>query len=115
MNLNSILAARGEEPVKNGDIYWVMTTQGPMPWLNYEGKLGDYTPIGTGGAMGSQDAMGGPSTDADDPSIPEDDNENNDNTGNVNDGSEGADNATSTEGKQPDNKKWNPTLRGGFR
>ena len=80
MNLNSILAARGEEPVKNGDIYWVMTTNGPMPWLNYEGKLGDYTPISTGGSLGSQDAASGPSVDAEDPSIPEDDNESSSNT-----------------------------------
>lgn len=80
MNLNSILAARGEEPVKNGDIYWVMTTQGPMPWLNYEGKLGDYTPISTGGAMGSQDPASGPSVDAEDPSIPEDNDESSSNT-----------------------------------
>lgn len=72
MTLNQVLIARGEEPInKGGDAYWVMTTQGPMPWLNYNGELGDYTPISTGGAMGSQDAASGPEVDAEDPGIPE--------------------------------------------
>lgn len=73
MTLNQILAARGEEPVQNGgDTFWVMTTNGPMPWLSYDGKIGDFTPISTGGAMGSQDASGGPDIDADDPGAPSD-------------------------------------------
>jgi len=80
ISLNQVLASRGEEPVPGGDAYWVMTTQGPMPWLNYKGELGDYTPISTGGAMGSQDASGGPSQDAEDPGIPEDDDEGSSNT-----------------------------------
>lgn len=80
ISLNQVLAARGEEPVKGGDAYWVMTTQGPMPWLNYNGELGDFTPISTGGAMGSQDPASGPEVDAEDPGIPEDNDDSEENT-----------------------------------
>lgn len=80
LTLNSVLAARGELPVPGGDAYWVMTKEGPMPWLNYKGELGDYTPISTGGSLGSQDAASGPSADAEDPSIPEDNDDSEENT-----------------------------------
>jgi hypothetical protein len=67
MTLNQVLAARGEEPVKGGDTFYVMTASGPMPWLSYDGELGDYTPISTGGALGSQDPAGGPDQDTEEP------------------------------------------------
>ena len=38
MTLNEIRAFRGEDPIPEGNTYWVMTTNGPMPWLNYTGK-----------------------------------------------------------------------------
>lgn len=38
--LNQILSARGEEPVKGGDTYF--TTSTVMPWLSYDGELGDF-------------------------------------------------------------------------
>jgi hypothetical protein len=67
ITLNQVLAARGEEPVKNGgDTFYVMTKDGPMPWLSYDGKVGDFAPISTGGALGSQDPSGGPELDSDD-------------------------------------------------
>lgn len=69
LTLNQVLAARGEEPVKGGDTFWLVTATGAVPWLSYDGETGDFTPISTGGAMGSQDASGGPSTDSDDPEM----------------------------------------------
>lgn len=62
--LNQILMLRGEEPVKGGNTFWVMTTNGPMPWLSYDGEYGDYTvPVQSGGETGAQDAAGGPAAD----------------------------------------------------
>lgn len=72
MTLNQILAARGEESVPGGNTFWTKTAMGAVPWLSYDGELGDYTPISTGGALGSQDPAGGPDSDADDPGLEED-------------------------------------------
>jgi hypothetical protein len=69
--LNQILAARGEEGVKGGDIFWLKTATGAVPWVGYDNELGDFTPISTGGSLGSQDAAGGPSADNDDPGFDE--------------------------------------------
>lgn len=63
MTLNMVLAMWGEEPVKGGNTFWAPTTNGPMPWLSYDGETGDYTPSSTAGSRGSQDALGGPSAD----------------------------------------------------
>ena len=67
MTLNQVLMARGEEPVKGGNTFWVDSKQGPIPWLSYDGDTGDYTPLATGGALGSQDPAGGIDDMADDP------------------------------------------------
>lgn len=63
--LNQVLMLRGEETVEGGNTFWVMTTNGPMPWLSYDKKNGDHldSSLATGGAVGSQDAAGGPTTD----------------------------------------------------
>ena len=62
--LNQILMMRGEEPVDGGNTYWVMTKDGPMPWLSYDGEYGDWTSsTTTGGELGAQDAGGGISSD----------------------------------------------------
>lgn len=71
VSLNQVLAARGEEPVKGGDIFWIKTATGAVPWVGYDNELGDFAPISTGGSFGSQDAAGGPSMDASDPSTDE--------------------------------------------
>lgn len=80
VTLNQVLAARGEQEVPGGNTFYVSTANGPIPWLSYDGELGDYTPISTGGSLGSQDASGGPSTDAEDPGIPEDNDASEENT-----------------------------------
>lgn len=67
MTLNQVLAMRGEKPVRGGDIFWVDTTNGPMPWLGYENEMGDYDPLSTAGTLGSQDASGGIEESGDDP------------------------------------------------
>jgi len=72
LTLNQVLTARGELNVPGGNTFYVMTTNGPVPWLSYDGETGDYAPISTGGTLGSQDAAGGPSEDSDDPGIPDD-------------------------------------------
>lgn len=60
MTPNQLLMARGEEPVKGGNTFWVNTTTGPVPWLSYDNELGhDYGPIGTSGELGAQDPAGG--------------------------------------------------------
>lgn len=63
MTWNQVAAMWGEEPIKGGNTLWVMTANGPMPWLSYDGETGDYTPSSTAGERGSQDALGGPSAD----------------------------------------------------
>lgn len=67
MTLNQVLMARGEEPVRGGNTFWVNSKNGPIPWLSYDGDTGDYTPLATGGALGSQDPAGGIDDMADDP------------------------------------------------
>jgi phage portal protein BeeE len=58
--LNQLLMLRGEEPVEGGNTFWVMTANGPMPWLSYDGSTGDYvSPATTAGDQGAQDAGGG--------------------------------------------------------
>ena len=63
--LNQILMLRGEETVEGGNTFYVMTMNGPMPWLSYDGKYGEHgsASLATGGALGSQDAAGGPAVD----------------------------------------------------
>lgn len=61
--LNQVLMARGEIPVKGGNTYWTMTTNGPMPWLSYDNEYGDWQPPITEGTMGAQDPEGGPGAD----------------------------------------------------
>jgi hypothetical protein len=69
--LNQILSARGEEGVKGGDVFWLKTATGAVPWVGYENELGDFAPISTGGSLGSQSPEGGPDSDEDDPSTDE--------------------------------------------
>jgi hypothetical protein len=71
VTINQVLAARGEEPVKGGDVFWIKTATGAVPWVGYDNELGDFAPISTGGSLGSQDAMGGPDLDNEDPSTDE--------------------------------------------
>jgi 2'-5' RNA ligase len=62
--LNQILMMRGEEPVPGGNSYWVMTNNGPMPWLSYDGDYGDRSnPIPASEELGAQDVAGGPASD----------------------------------------------------
>lgn len=72
LTLNQVLAARGEELVNGGNTFYIKTATGAVPWLSYDNKLGDYTPISTGGALGSQDPSGGPDEDAEDPGFSDD-------------------------------------------
>lgn len=61
MTLNQVLAMRGEEPVDGGNTFYILNQiSGVIPWLSYDGKSGDYGTRATGGAMGAQDALGGP-------------------------------------------------------
>jgi len=69
MTLNQVLAARGEEPVDGGDTFWIATATGAVPWLSYDGVLGDFAPIATGDTS-SQDTSGDVGTD--DPGTPND-------------------------------------------
>jgi len=74
VTLNEVLAARGAETVKSGgDTFWIKTATGAVPWLSYDGELGDFAPISTGGALGSQSPEGGPDTDSEDPGFEEGD------------------------------------------
>lgn len=67
MTLNQVLALFGEEPVQGGNTFYAPTREGPLPWLSYDNKLGEFTPWATtNGAMGGQDPLGGP-TDNDTP------------------------------------------------
>lgn len=67
MTLNQVLALFGEEPVEGGNTFYAPTREGPLPWLSYDNKLGEFTPwASTNGAMGGQDPLGGP-TDNDTP------------------------------------------------
>jgi len=64
--INQILLMRGEEPVPGGNTYWVMTKDGPMPWLTYDKDFGDWNPLASlGGMLGAQDPFGGPDEDQD--------------------------------------------------
>jgi len=63
---NQVLMAMGQEPIPGGNTLWVMTTNGPMPWLSYDNEYGDYQPPITGGQLGAQDVAGGPSDSSDD-------------------------------------------------
>lgn len=59
--INQILLMRGEEPVPGGNTFWVLTKDGPMPWLTYDQDYGDWNPLASlGGMMGAQDPLGGP-------------------------------------------------------
>jgi hypothetical protein len=61
MTLNQVLALFGEEPVEGGNTFYAPTREGPLPWLSYDNKLGEFTPwVSTDGAMGGQDPLGGP-------------------------------------------------------
>lgn len=65
--INQILLMRGEEPVPGGNTFWVMTKDGPMPWLTYDKDFGDWNPLASlGGMLGAQDPAGGPE-EAEDP------------------------------------------------
>lgn len=99
--LNQILMLRGEETVPGGNTFWVMTTNGPMPWLSYEGKDGDRvdSSLATGGAVGSQDAAGGPAAD---------DSSDDDMSGTG--GNEGAEGAGGSEGGESASGDTNPDM-----
>jgi len=71
VTLNQVLAARGEERVKGGDVFWLKTATGAVPWVGYDNDLGDFAPISTGGALGSQSPEGGPDSDSEDPGLSE--------------------------------------------
>lgn len=61
MTLNQVLALFGEEPVEGGNTFYAPTREGPLPWLSYDNKLGEFTPWATtDGSMGGQDPLGGP-------------------------------------------------------
>lgn len=67
MTLNMVLAMLGEEPVDGGNTFYASTTNGPLAWLSYDNRSGDYGGPVTSGAMGSQDPSGGPDQDEDVP------------------------------------------------
>jgi phage portal protein BeeE len=60
MTLNQVLSLFGEEPVDGGNTFYAPTREGPLAWLSYDGEVGDFTDPTTGGALGSQDALSGP-------------------------------------------------------
>lgn len=65
---NMWLRMLGEEPLpKGGNTFWVMTTNGPMPWVSYDGETGDYGYAVPTGPLGTQDPAGGPNEDASTP------------------------------------------------
>lgn len=57
---NMALEMLGQEPVGGGNTFWVNTTNGPLPWLSYDGETGAYGtwPAQTGD-LGAQDPAGG--------------------------------------------------------
>lgn len=61
--INQILAMLGQESIPGGNALYVMTANGPMPWLSYDQDMsGSY--FGPDGMpRGTQDADGGPSVD----------------------------------------------------
>lgn len=62
MTLNQVLSLFGEEPVEGGNTFYAPTREGPLPWLSYDGKISEFGPLSTAGALGSQDPAGGPDT-----------------------------------------------------
>lgn len=65
---NQSLEMLGREPVAGGNTFWVMTqTNGPLPWLSYDGETGAYGSFATAGDLGAQDPAGGPDEDAAEP------------------------------------------------
>lgn len=57
----------GKEPIPGGNTRWVMTTNGPMPWLSYDNDYGNYGTFPTPGDLGAQDPEGGVDEDAAEP------------------------------------------------
>lgn len=64
MTPNMALEMLGEEPIDGGNTLWAPTTNGPMPWLSYDGETGDFVSVNEGGANGSQEPGSGPAADA---------------------------------------------------
>ena len=65
---NQSLEMLGREPVAGGNTFWVMTqTNGPLPWLSYDGETGAYGSFATPGDLGAQDPAGGIDEDAREP------------------------------------------------
>lgn len=65
MTLNQVLSMFGEEPVEGGNTFYLPNTSlGAIPWLSYDGKTGDYSPLGS---QGEQDEAGGPNMEEDIP------------------------------------------------
>jgi hypothetical protein len=62
----------GEEPVPGGNTFWLSTKQGPIPWLSYDGEVGEYGVFATAGVYGAQTPGGGIDEDADDPAAADD-------------------------------------------
>lgn len=62
MTINQALAMRGESPVPGGDTFYMPSQSGAIPWLSYNGELGDFVkdPTAPSPALGAQDAAGGP-------------------------------------------------------
>ncbi len=62
MTINQALAMRGEEPVQGGDTFYMASMNGAIPFLSYNGELGDFVkdPTAIDPALGGQDAAGGP-------------------------------------------------------
>jgi hypothetical protein len=61
MTLNQVLSLFGEEGVDGGNTFYAPTTNGPLPWLSYDNKLGEFTSAyASSGMLGGQNAGSGP-------------------------------------------------------
>lgn len=64
---NIAMRMLGEKDIPGGNTLWVMTTQGPMPWLSYDGATGFYGSFATAGDLGAQSPVGGVDEDTQQP------------------------------------------------
>ena len=60
MTLNMVLAMFGEAPVPGGDVFYVKTAAGAVPWLGYATGNGNLSSSVTGGQLGGQNPESGP-------------------------------------------------------
>lgn len=130
--LNQCLSLLGQEPVSGGNVFWIKTATGAVPWLGYDNDYGQlFGPDGM--PIGSQDAAGGPSADdtADDDigtDKPDEEQTGASNAGDNSNGDTTSDTPVNVETVSGDDglekryrdirhpgRAWNPSLMGGSR